>query len=102
MTNTNQSPSLEAFVTRLIAEKYPSALDPAFAAQVKDDLNRQVEDRLKAAIFANIPEDKLEEFNRLLDEENQDALQQFVAEAIPNLAELTAQTLLELRTSYLA
>lgn len=102
MTNMDQSPALEAFITRLMAEKYPTELDPELAQQIRSDLRLQAEDRIKAAIFANIPPEKMDAFDRLLDGQDDAAVQEFVAEAIPDLAEVTAQALFELRASYLS
>lgn len=102
MTNLDQSSALEAFVKRLMAEKYSADLDPELAQQIQADLLHQAEERIKAAIFASIPADKLDEFDRLLDGQDDETVQQFVAEAVPDLAEVTAQALFELRASYLS
>ncbi len=102
MTNLASSPVFEQFVSRLLEEKKFLDLEPAILAQMKEDLLRAAEDRVKAAIFENIPGEKLPEFNRLLEAADDELLQKFVAEAIPNLTEVTAQALLDLRTSYLS
>ncbi len=100
MTN-NFSPALEQFVNRLLAEKKLSDLEPGVRDQAKADLLEKAEERVKAAIFANMPADKLAEFTGLMDSGDEAKLQTFIQEAIPNLEQIIAQSLLDFRDTYL-
>lgn len=101
MSNANHSQALEQFASRLMEEKQLSGLDEATKLQMKEDLVFRAEEIIKATIFANMPEEKLSEFNALMEAGRDEELQAFVKEAVPNLAELTAQALLDMRTAYL-
>ncbi len=100
MTN-NFSPALEQFVNRLLAEKKLSDLEPGVRDQAKADLLEKAEERVKAVIFANMPADKLAEFTGLMDGGDEAKLQTFIQEAIPNLEQIIAQSLLDFRDTYL-
>lgn len=99
-TNIN-SASLESFVDRLIEEKNYENLDAEVLSQMKEDLFERVEDRINAAIVNNLPENKYDEFERLLDEADDQELQKFCQDNIPNLAEIIAEELLAFRKTYL-
>lgn len=101
MDTSNESKALEQFVDRLIEEKQLSNLEPEVLGRLKEELRQRAEDRIKAAIFENIPEERLPEFDQLLQAGDAAALQSFVSAALPNLSEVTAQALLDLRASYL-
>ena len=101
MSNQNFSPAVEQFVDRLLAEKKLANLEPETLQQAKADLAARAEDKIKAAIFDNIPADKLEEFNRLMEQPDAEALQSFIKASIPDLEQLVAQALMEFRASYL-
>lgn len=101
MPNNSNSQVLEQFVDRLMAEKKLDGLDEAVKLQMKEDLLLRAEEAVKATIFSNLPEEKLPEFNSLLEAGQDENLQAFIKEAIPNMAELTAQALLDMRAAYL-
>ncbi|MFA5184384.1 MAG: DUF5663 domain-containing protein [Patescibacteria group bacterium] len=101
MTNNNFSPSLEQFVSRLLEEKKLVSLELEVLKQAKEDLLSKAEDKVKAAIFDNIPGDKLEEFSRVMEANDEAKLQSFIQAAVPNLEQVVAQALLEFRTAYL-
>lgn len=101
MANINFSPTLEQFVDRLLVEKNLVSLSPEVLEQMKKDLLEKAEGRLKATIFSNIPESQLAEFNQLMEGGDEEKLQVFIREQIPNLEEIMAQSLLDFRNTYL-
>jgi len=101
MTNQNFSPVLGQFVDRLLEEKKMNNLEPGILEQAKADILAKAEEKIKAVIFSNIPSDKLEEFNGLMDANNDESLQAFIKKEIPDLDQLIAAGLLEFRHTYL-
>ena len=101
MTNNDFSPVLQKFVDGLIEEKKLGSLDPEILAEVKNDLLKKAEDKVKVTIFDNISEENYPEFNKLMEAGDDIKLQTFIKEQIPNLEELTAASLLDFRNTYL-
>jgi len=101
MTKQNFSPVLEQFVDRLLAEKKMNNLEPSILQQAKEDILSKAEDKIKAVIFSNIASDKLEEFNKLMEADDEAALQSFIKREVPNLEQVIAAGLLEFRSTYL-
>jgi len=93
--------TLETFVDRIVEEKGLTGLDPEVVGQMKKDLLDRVESRINAMLLANMPEDKLEEFERVLDAGNDEATRAFCADAIPDLDQRIADELLSFRATYL-
>ncbi len=92
---------LEDFVNKLLEEKGLTNLDPDILAEAKKDILEKAEDKIKATIFENMPEDKLDEFNSLMEANNEKNLQDFIKENISNIEELIAQALLDFKNTYL-
>ncbi len=95
---------LKMFVDRLFEEKkFPENLEKEVVEQIKTDLLSRVEDRINMVIVSNLPEDKLEEFNQMLDKNvDAGAIQNFCAENIPDLAQLIASELIIFKQTYLS
>lgn len=96
-TTTN----LEEFVQRLVEEKGLDNLDDEVLAQVKHDLMERAENRINAAILAEMPVDKIDEFSSLLDSGDAPTIQQFCAANIPHLDALIGSELLKFRETYI-
>lgn len=94
------SPSLEAFVDRLLEEKGLEGLDTDVLAQVRTDLMSRLEDRVNAAILAHMPEDELPAFSKLLDSGDAAEIQKFCAKHVPDLENVVAAELLGFRETY--
>ena len=93
--------TIDAFVDKLLLEKGTSGLSPEVMSQLKTDLADRAEDMINAEILANMPKDKLEEFEKKLDEENDEEIQKFCREHIANLDEVIASALVKLQKIYL-
>jgi hypothetical protein len=102
MSETQNIPdAIRTFVERLVAEKGFSGLEPEVLEQIKKDLEDRVEDRVNAAILNSLPEDKLPEFERLLQEGSDEEIQQFCVAQVPDLESVIATTLISFRSTYL-
>ena len=101
--NASGNLDLEMFVDRLMEEKkFPEDLGQEVLAQIKADILSRVEDRVNAVIIANLAPEKLEEFNKLLDQDISDEeMQKFCSSNIPNLSQLIASELIVFKQSYL-
>lgn len=95
---------LKMFVDRLVEEKqFPEDLEKEVVEEIKSDLLGKVEDRVNALIISNLPENKLEEFNKLLDDNVSDEdMQKFCVSNIPNLSQLIASELIVFKQTYLS
>jgi hypothetical protein len=100
----NKNLDLVSFVDRVIEEKnFPKDLEKEVLDQIREDLLSKVEDRVNALIINNLPEDKLEEFNKMLDSDISDEeMQGFLSANIPNLAQLIASELIVFEQTYLS
>ncbi|MCX6793095.1 MAG: DUF5663 domain-containing protein [Candidatus Falkowbacteria bacterium] len=94
--------SLDDFIIELLKEKDLSILAPEVVEQLKSDLQTRLEDRINAAILGNIPEDKLDEFEQLLDAPDEDKMQEFLNSVVPDLEAVVALELFNFRKLYLA
>jgi hypothetical protein len=100
--NVSENLDLSIFVDRLVAEKkYPENLEQGVIDQIKKDLLSRVEDRVNMVIISNLSEEKLKEFNELMDKNISDEeMQKFCSDNIPDLAQLIASELIVFRQTY--
>lgn len=100
--NGSESLDLKMFVDRLVEEKkYPANLEQGVIDQIKADLLSRVEDRINMVVISNLSEEKLGEFNELMDKDVSDEeMQKFCSDNIPNLAQLIASELIVFRQTY--
>ena len=96
-----QTESIELFINRLVEEKKFKDLTPEVTDQIKEDLRKRVEDRVNAAILNNLPEDKLAEFEKLVEKGDLEEVQTFCSKNIPELDQVIAAALLEFRKIYI-
>lgn len=93
--------NIEEFIDRIVAEKGFDHKDPEVLAQIKADLMSRLEDRINAMILSNLPGDKLEEFDKLLDTNDEIATNEFLKNNIPDAEEKLATVMLEFKSIYL-
>ncbi|EKD46934.1 MAG: hypothetical protein ACD_67C00010G0001 [uncultured bacterium] len=92
---------LENFVEQLISEKGLEYLDSEVLTQIKSDLISRIEDRINVVILANMPPEKLDYFEKLLDQAQEEEIQSFCNRSVPNLDQLIAVELNSFKESYL-
>jgi nicotinate-nucleotide pyrophosphorylase len=90
------------FIDRLMEAKgLADESDPEMTAKIKADLEEMLNRKIDAVILENMPEDKLEEFEKIIDEDDAEKLKNFVSQNIPNLDEVITTCLWEFRNAYL-
>lgn len=102
--NASENLDLSMFVDRLVEEKkFPANLEKEVIDQIKKDLLSRVEDTVNMVIINNLSEDKLEEFNKLMDSNISDEeMQKFCSDSIPGLAQLIASELIVFKQTYIS
>lgn len=93
--------TLNTFAERLIQEKGIAGLPIEVMNQLRDDLASRAEDLINAQVLAHMPEDKLEDFEKVLNEKDDEKIQAFCNENIKNLDEVVAAAMLKLKKIYL-
>ncbi len=93
--------NIEEFIDRIIAEKGFDTKEPEVLAQIKADLMSRFEDCVNAMIVTNLPEDLLEEFSKILDDEDEEKTNAFLMANIPDVEEKLAAEMLEFKSMYL-
>lgn len=93
--------SLDLFVEKLVAEKKFPELDAEVLTQIKADVKVRAEQHINGAIFAALPPEKVEEFDKLLNTATEEEIQKFCSENIGDVTEVTALALINFRNSYL-
>ncbi|MFA6397784.1 MAG: DUF5663 domain-containing protein [Candidatus Paceibacterota bacterium] len=92
----------DQFIDQLIIEAgMDKGLEGDVLVQLKKDLRERLENRVNATMLSQMPEDKLDEFQKLLESKDGKATQDFCNENIPNLAELVAAEFVSFRDRYL-
>lgn len=92
---------LQTFAGKLLEEKQLQDVDPEVVDQLKADLVNRLEDRLNMVILKNMPEEKISEFEVLLNNGSEVALQEFCQTNIPDLQNVLATELMAFRKTYL-
>ena len=100
-TQTQQDVSLSGFVEKLLEEKGMTNLDPEVFEQVKKDLVDRVEDRINALVLRELPPEKLEDFEKVLDGGNDTEIEKFIEGNIEDREQKIAAELLAFRQTYL-
>lgn len=101
MTKQTSPEAINLFVDRLTEEKKFENVDPEVLKQIRSDLMERVGDRINATILENMPPEKLNDFNELLDQGDDEAVQEFCQQSIPGIKEIIAQELIDFRSTYL-
>lgn len=93
--------NLDQFVKRLVDEKKLTNPDSEIINQICLDLKEKLENRLNAVIIANLPPEKLVDFEKELAEKDDIKIQKFISQNIPTLDEIFAKELIIFRNTYL-
>jgi hypothetical protein len=99
---TNQSARLEDFAENLLLEKNLTNIDDETLAEMRKDLVDRLEQVTNRTVVDNLPQDKLSEFEKMIDEESDPSqIQDFIAASIPNLPEKLTESYFNFRKLYL-
>lgn len=105
MSNETQNVNemLDLFIDKLVTDaEMDKDLEESTVVGLKKDLKERLENRIKAMILSQIPEDKLSDFEKILDSGDAETTQNFCNENIANFPELLAAELLNFRNRYVA
>ena len=105
MSNEKQNVNemLDLFIDRLVTEaEMDKDLEESTVVGLKKDLKERLENRIKAMTVSQIPEDKLADFEKVLDSGDAETTQKFCSDNIANFPELLAAELLNFRNRYVA
>ncbi len=91
----------EEFLERLLTEKGITQMDSEVREQIKADLRESLERRINAALVRSLPQEKLDDFDKVLEQGKQGKIQSFLKKNIANMHDVIAQELLEFRKTYL-
>jgi hypothetical protein len=94
---------LSQFIQGILAEKQLSGIDDNVREQLVADLQQRLLDQINRALIDALPDDKIEAFNRMLDDESltDEQVQQFIAASGVDVQRVTIQTMLRFRDLYL-
>ena len=94
---------IESFADRLLAEnKHLAKIDDADVLnQIKENLVDSIDDHINAMVLAEMPPNKLEELERLVDADAHDKIAAFTNANIPNLDTKLTKLLVDFRKTYL-
>lgn len=98
------SEELDRFVRDMLADKdLPGLSDDEIREQVITDLKEQLLDQIDRAIVEAIPDDKIDDFNSLLDNEDtsDDSLREYIAQSGVDVDRVTIDTMTRFRDLYL-
>jgi len=99
---SKQSVELEDFAENLLLEKNLTNIDDETIAEMKKDLVDRLEQVTNRTVVDNLPQDKLAEFEKMIDQNTDPSqIQDFIAQNIPNLSEKLTETYFNFRKLYL-
>ena len=95
--------NLDIFVNQIIDEKGLTGLNEDTRKTVVNELKSALVEQINRAILMNLPDEKLDELNNLMDQDGfGDAdMQKFIAESGVDVNKITAETMLQFKAFYL-
>jgi hypothetical protein len=95
--------ALDKFIAELLVDKDLSGIDDEARSYLAEELKDRLNDQINRALINELSEEKLDEFNKLLDdgEMSEDRVQQFMANSGVDLNRVVARTALTFRELYL-
>jgi ATP phosphoribosyltransferase len=100
-TSPLDNQNIKEYVTLLVAEKKFENVDEEVLEQIREDLALRLENIINAAIVANLPAEKFEEFEKLLKSGKGKQISDFCEQNVPNLQQVVTTELTNFRNSYL-
>lgn len=95
--------TFDKFLEEILEAKNLSGITPDVHEQLMNDLRDALADQINRAVLGALPEDKLEEFNNLLDDPAFDDAksEEFIAATGIDVRKITIETMLAFRDLYL-
>jgi len=93
---------LDQFILDILEQKQLPGITPEVKAQLVTDLKQRLLDQIDRAIIDALPDDKMDQFNDLLDNSADDAqVQEFMVSAGVDVKQVAIDTMLRFRSLYL-
>lgn len=93
--------NIDQFVDELVTAKGFDEKDPGVLSEIKKAVMSRLESRINAMVLSNLPEESLEDFNKVMSEGNEEKMISFVKGYVPDLDEKVAAEMLAFRSAYL-
>lgn len=94
--------ALSKFINDIIDAKNFKTLDSDVRQQLEQDLKNRLLDQIDRAVLGALPENKIDDFNDLLDRNaSQQEIQQYIANSGVDTKKITLETMLRFRSLYL-
>ncbi|HUD11268.1 MAG TPA: hypothetical protein VMS08_02565 [Candidatus Saccharimonadia bacterium] len=77
-------------------------VDPAVIKRLEEDYVRALEDEITAALISSLPEDKLEDAEKLLDHSSVSDLKDWLEQQVPEMQDIISGILLQFKDDYLS
>jgi hypothetical protein len=98
-----ENKNLREFLVGMIKEKRLSVSSDEVMEQLIADMSQRLMDLIDRDVLNAMSESNVDKLNTMLDEEASDTeVQQFIAESVPDLDQVTARTMTRFRNAYLA
>lgn len=94
--------ALRVFVTDIVKQKDLKGIDEDTKNQVIEDLVKRLEDQILRSLIGELNDSQLTEFEKLVDESNQDKLSTYFEECNLPVKEIIIQTMTRFKRSYLS
>lgn len=93
---------ISSFVAWVI-DQHPesSTIPPDEKAIIQKDFEDKLDRMVNTALLAEMPPEKLEQFNQLLDQDSEEQIQQFVEQAVPHHQDVVMGVLTDFAKMYL-
>ncbi len=93
--------NIDQYVDELVSAKGFDEKDPDVLAEIKKGVMSRLENRINAMVLANLPEEALDGFTKVLEVDDEEKMIAFVKGYIPDLDEKVAGEMLAFRSAYL-
>lgn len=95
-------PELDVFLDKVLKDAHGGKLPDELKQKMKRDLYGRLQNHLLASYLRALPDGKADEFDAMMSKSpEQEAIEKFFQENIPNFNEVAARSLLEFRDVYI-
>lgn len=102
LTELSSEQVVKDFINKMLTDAGMDNISADVREQMSNDLRNRLEDRFFATILASLDnEEKITAFREITEGGNQEKMNQFISENVPNADEVFAQAMLTFRNVYL-